>query len=272
MRVLLNLRGISILLLSLIVGLAIGIGVPVSAFAESHDVEILRGATTLGDKSYSPNPLQISSGDSVVFFNGDTVLHTATSGSTGVASGVFDTGYLGPNRSAEVVINGTGDIPYFCMAHPTMVGLVKVSEAPVQDKTEATVETVYQDRTYVVKSVSTGSIRATSVTINPGLSVMVQLDGSGEVELNLPSGMIEGINSVTSADGTVITFTKEEETDTYTRISFEVPPNENPSVTIMGARVVPEFPAIFLVFAGLAAALVVIFGRVSGARKFAPNV
>jgi hypothetical protein len=153
-----------------------------------------------------------------------------------------------------------------------MVGLVKVSGAPVQDKTEATVETVYQDQRYAVKSISTGSIRATSVTINPGLSVLVQLDGYGEVELNLPSDMIEGINSVTSADGTVITFAKEEETDTFTRISFEVPPNENSSVTIMGARVVPEFPAIFLVFAGLAAASVVIFGRVSGARKLAPNV
>ena len=272
MRVSLSVSGISNLLLSLIVGLAIVVGLPATAFAESHEVEILKGSTTLGDKSYSPSPIVISNGDTIVFFNGDTVLHTATSGSAGVASGIFDTGFLGPNRSAEVVINGTGDLPYFCMAHPTMVGLVKVSEVPMQDKTEATVETVYQDQTYAVKSVSTGSVRATSVTINPGLSVMVQLDGSGEVELNLPSDMIEGINSVTLADGTVIKFAMEEETDTYTRIGFEVPPNENPSVTIMGARVVPEFPAIFLVFAGLAAASGVIIGRISGARKFAPNV
>lgn len=260
------------MLLSLIVGLAIGVELTATAFAESHEVEILKGSTTLEDKSYSPNPIEISDGDTIVFFNRDTVLHTATSGSAGVTSGVFDTGFLGPNRSAEVVINGTGDIPYFCMAHPTMVGVVKVSEAPVQDKTEATVETVYQAQKYSVKSVSAGSTRATSVTINPGLSIMVQLSGSGEVELNLPSDMIEGINSVTSADGTVITFAKEEETDTYTRISFEVPQNENPSVTIQGARVVPEFPAILLVFAGLVAASVVIFGRLSGASKFVPNV
>ena len=262
---------VSCLLLSLIACLATGMNMPSSAFAQSHEVDILKGSTTFGDKSYSPNPIQVTSGDTIVFFNSDTVLHTATSGSASVASGVFDTGYLGPNRSAEVIINGTGDIPYFCQAHPTMVGVVKVSDAPVNDKTEATVETVYLDQTYAVTSVSTGSIKATTVTINPGLSVVVQLDGSGEVELNLPSTMIEGINSVTLADGTLIIFSKVEETDSYTRISFEVPPNENPSVAIMGARVVPEFPAILLLFAGVVVAAVVFFGRFYGAGKLVPS-
>lgn len=260
----------SSLLFFLVAILAIGMNTPTSAFAESREVEILKGSTTLGDKSYSPSPIQVSKGDTIVFFNSDTVLHTATSGSAGVGSGVFDTGYLGPNRSAEVVINGTGDIPYFCQAHPTMVGVVQVSDTPVNGKTEAIVQAVYQDQTYSVTSVSTGSIKATTVTINPGLSVVVQLDGSGEVELNLPSEMIEGINSVTLADGTVITFTKVEETDSYTRISFEVPQNENASVTIMGARVVPEFPAILL-FMSVAAVAVVIYGRLYGARKFVTN-
>jgi plastocyanin len=244
-----------------------GMNVPTSAFAESHEVEILKGSTTLGDKSYSPSPIQVANGDTIIFFNGDTVLHTATSGSGGVSSGIFDTGYLGPNRSAEVIINGTGDIAYYCQAHPTMVGMVQVSEAPDGGKTEATVETVYQDQTYSVTSASAGSIRATAVTINPGVSVAVELDGSGEVELNLSSDMIEGINSVTLADGTAVTFTKVEETDSHTRISFELPQNENGSVTIMGARVVPEFQAILLLVTGAVAAGAVVFARFYGAGK-----
>jgi plastocyanin len=273
MRVPVSVAGVSSLFLSLFVGILVG-GAPVSAFAETHEAEILRGSTTLGDKSFAPNPIQIASGDTIVFYNRDTVLHTATSGdgATGVASGEFDTGFLGPNRSAEVVVNGEGDIAYFCMAHPTMVGLVQVSSGPPQDETEATVETGYQDQTFAVKSTSMESVRATNLTINPGVSVVVQLEGSGGVELELPSGMIEGISSVTAADGTVVDFTKEEETDSHTRIKLQTPEGENTSVTIVGSRVVPEFPTILVLLTGSAAAAAVILGRTYGAKSFAPGI
>jgi plastocyanin len=271
MRVSIIIAGVSSLLLSLVIGTAIG-GVPATAFAETLEVEILKGSTTLADKSFSPNPVQISNGDTIVFYNRDTVLHTATSGDGTTGSGTFDTGFLGPNRSAEVVVNGEGAIPYFCMAHPTMVGLVQVSGGPTEAETEATVETAYQDQTFSVKSTSSESVRATNLTLNPGLSIVVQLEGSGGVELELPSGMIEGISSVTAADGTIINFTKEEESDSHTRIKLQTPEGENTSVTIVGSRVVPEFPAVLFLVTGSAAVATVILGRTYGARIFAPRI
>ena len=271
MRVPITVAGVSSLFFSLVVGITVG-GLPVSAFAETHEVEILRGSTTLADKSFAPNPIQIANGDTVVFYNRDTVVHTATSGDGTVASGVFDTGFLGPNRSAEVVVNGEGDIPYFCMAHPTMVGLVQISGGPVQDETEVTVETAYQDQTFAVKSTSNESVRATNLTINPGVSVVVQLEGAGGVELELPAGMIEGISSVTAADGTVINFTKEEETDSHTKLKLQTPEGENTSVTIVGSRVVPEFPAALVLITGSASVAAVILGRTYGARIFGPRI
>ena len=264
----------SILIFSTIVGVALASSVPASAFAESHEVDIVKGSTTLGDKSYSPNPIQVANGDTIVFYNRDTVVHSATSGdsATGVASGEFDTGLLGPNRSAQVVVNGEVDIPYFCMAHPTMVGLVQVSAGPARSPTEATAQTVYQNQTFTVTSVSAESVKATNLTINPGVSVGVQLSGAGEVELNLPTEMIEGISSVTTADGTDIVFTTQEETSAYTRIKLEAPSGENSSITIMGSRVVPEFPLVLLVLAGPLAAAVIIIGRVYGAKSLAPRL
>jgi plastocyanin len=272
MRVPVSIAGVSSLSLSLVIGMLVA-GAPVAASAATHEVEILRGSTTLGDKAYAPNPIRIASGDTIVFYNRDTAVHTATSGdgTTGISSGVFDTGILGPNRSAEVVVSGEGDIPYFCMAHPTMVGLVQISGDPMQDETEATVETDFEDQTFAVKSISTESVRATNLTINPGVSVVVDLEGSGGVELELPFDMIEGISSVTAADGTVVDFTSEE-TDSHTRIKLQKPEGENTSVTIVGSRVVPEFPAIFVLLTVSAAVAVVIIGRTYGARSFAPRI
>jgi hypothetical protein len=153
-----------------------------------------------------------------------------------------------------------------------MVGLVQISGGSIQDETEATVETAYQDQIFSVKSTSSESVRATNLTINPGLSVVVQLEGSGGVELELPSGMIEGISSVTTADGTVINFTKEEESENHTKIKLQTPEGENTSVTIVGSRVVPEFPAVLLLVTGSAAIATVILGRTYGARIFAPRI
>jgi hypothetical protein len=77
---------------------------------------------------------------------------------------------------------------------------------------------------------------------------------------------------VTAADGTVVDFTKEEETDSHTRIKLQTPEGENTSVTIVGSRVVPEFPTILVLLTGSAAAAAVILGRTYGAKSFAPGI
>lgn len=253
------------LVFSSIICLLIYLSAPSAVFAETHQVEIVRGATTMQDKAYLPNQIQILKGDTISFVNKDTVLHTATSGdgSSAVESGAFDTGFIAPNRSVEVVVNDVGDISYFCRAHPTMVGLVKVSENSVigSGTNKATLETFHDGQIYTVTSTSAGSTRATMVAINPGVSVLVKLDNPGEVELTMPVAMIEGINSVTTVDGAAIAFTKVEETDTQTTIKINVPEGADPSVIVMGTRVVPEFPGTTMLTIGVVVAAVIFVGR-----------
>lgn len=223
-----------------------------NAFAETVEVEILNGATTLADRSYSPNPVQITVGDTIKFVNNDSALHTATSGNGGSVpqpSNVFDSGYIGPNKEAEVTINEVGEFPYYCQLHPTMIGLVKVSSEPTTEGAQFKVITTFEDKTYEVTGQSSTNANATAVAINANVSIMVNFEGSGDVELTLPTDMIMGINKITSADGRNIEFTKTSESDSATTIKFNIPDGAD-SVQIMGARVVPEFPVVAAVILG----------------------
>ena len=235
-----------------------------NAFADTVEVEILNGATTLADRSYSPNPIQITVGDTIRFVNNDNALHTATSGSGGSLpqpSNVFDSGYIGPNKVAEVTINEVGEFPYYCQLHPTMVGLVKVSPDSTSGGAQFKVITTFEDKTYEVTGHSSANANATAVAINPGISVMVNFEGSGDVELTLPTDMIEGVSSITSEDGRNIDFTKTSESDSVTTIKFNIPEGAE-SVEMMGARVVPEFPVVAAVILGGSLVAVIAIPRI----------
>ncbi|HZT35339.1 MAG TPA: hypothetical protein VFA15_05440, partial [Nitrososphaera sp.] len=54
--------------------------IPQLSFAAETQVSIVPGAQNLGDKAFSPNPVNIAVGDKVTWTNTDTAVHTATSG------------------------------------------------------------------------------------------------------------------------------------------------------------------------------------------------
>ncbi len=81
-----------------------------------------------GDKSYSSNPITIERGQTITWYNGDTISHSVTSGldnddNTGEA---FDSKAIIPNQSYSLRFDDTGDYPYYCFYHPSMVGVVIV--------------------------------------------------------------------------------------------------------------------------------------------------
>ena len=106
--------------------------------AQVVKVSIVPGASTLGDKAFSPNPVTIKEGDTITWINNDNQFHTVTSGSPsstgGAAAGkVFDSGLSGPNaltmkgKTFSHTFNEKGVFPYFCQLHPTMIGKVIVT-------------------------------------------------------------------------------------------------------------------------------------------------
>ena len=94
---------------------------------------ILQGAPNLGDKAFSPNPINVKVGGTVTWTNKDTIGHTVTSG-TGPSDPnkgkEFDSGLstlLTPGKTFSHTFNTAGAFTYFCQVHPTMMGKVVVS-------------------------------------------------------------------------------------------------------------------------------------------------
>ena len=97
------------------------------------NVSIVPGASTLAEKAFSPNPINVKIGGSVTWTNKDNVAHTVTSGigpSDPNKGKEFDSGLstlLAPGKTFSHTFKTAGEIPYFCQIHPTMVGKVAVS-------------------------------------------------------------------------------------------------------------------------------------------------
>jgi len=93
------------------------------------DVTIPMNAATMGDKAYSPNPIDVKVGEGVTWSNDDSQIHTATSGAAGAADAgsVFDSGILSPGATFDFVFPTAGTYEYHCTMHPQMVGTVNVS-------------------------------------------------------------------------------------------------------------------------------------------------
>ncbi|MGI0042211.1 MAG: cupredoxin domain-containing protein, partial [Nitrososphaeraceae archaeon] len=94
---------------------------------------ILPGASTMGDKAFSPNPLNIKVGDSITWTNNDSTVHTVTSGTGPTDPNMgkeFDSGLktlMSPGDTFSFTFSKTGEFPYYCAVHPTMVGTIIVS-------------------------------------------------------------------------------------------------------------------------------------------------
>ncbi len=81
-----------------------------------------------GDSSYSPNPITIQSGQTITWYNGDTISHTVTSGQDNVenAGEAFDSEAIIPNQYYSITFDDSGEYQYYCFYHPSMVGEVIV--------------------------------------------------------------------------------------------------------------------------------------------------
>ena len=81
-----------------------------------------------GDNSYAPNPIIINSGETITWYNADTVSHTATSGSDSDPNEgqLFDSDAILSNQAFTLKFDNKGTFDYYCIYHPSMVGEIIV--------------------------------------------------------------------------------------------------------------------------------------------------
>ena len=80
-----------------------------------------------GQIYYDPQDIQISVGDTVLWKNDDSAMHTVTSGnSQDGPNGVFDSDLMAAGESFEFTFSDTGKEDYYCIVHPWMIGSVEV--------------------------------------------------------------------------------------------------------------------------------------------------
>jgi aldose sugar dehydrogenase len=81
-----------------------------------------------GNVSYSPEPIEIEEGQTVTWYNGDSISHTVTSGQAGDSDegSIFDSDAIIPYQSFSLTFDSPGEFDYYCIYHPTMVGQIIV--------------------------------------------------------------------------------------------------------------------------------------------------
>jgi plastocyanin len=101
-----------------------------SSTAARTKVSIAEEASEMGDQAYDPNPVKVKAGNTVTWTNDDSQIHTVTSGTGSDDTNMgkdFDSSMLSQNQTFSHKFTTTGEFPYFCQLHPTMVGKVVVS-------------------------------------------------------------------------------------------------------------------------------------------------
>jgi plastocyanin len=80
-------------------------------------------------KFFVPETLTVSKGTTITWTNGDSTLHTVTSGSaeSGNSGTEFDSSYLAAGKTFQHQFNTAGTFDYYCTLHPYMKGKVVVN-------------------------------------------------------------------------------------------------------------------------------------------------
>ena len=102
-----------------IAALAAAFAVAPTAFAQSGGHEY---TVAINNMSFDPTPSNLKVGDTIVWVNRDTVLHSVTA-----RDHSFDL-RLNPGQSARLTLQKAGRIPFDCLFHTTMRGTLVVAD------------------------------------------------------------------------------------------------------------------------------------------------
>ena len=113
------------------------------AFADHSEVTIeaaqdsgAPGCEDTAEGCYIPSTATVDVGGVVIFSNTDSAAHTFTSGDPTMPDTVqvlFDSGLAMAGSTFEWSPTEVGTVPYFCMVHPWMQGIIIVQEAEAEE-------------------------------------------------------------------------------------------------------------------------------------------
>ncbi|MFH1103427.1 MAG: plastocyanin/azurin family copper-binding protein [Actinomycetota bacterium] len=110
-----------------------GHGMTTTTVGAVTDVAITPGAfdPANAERAFDPKDLTVAVGTTVRWTNGDTQVHTVTSGTSdgnvGTRDGKFGSDFLNPGATFTMTFTEPGVYPYFCTPHPWMQGTVTVT-------------------------------------------------------------------------------------------------------------------------------------------------
>jgi len=232
-----------------------------AAFADHTEVTIstVTGSNTPGceettEGCFIPKESTVDVGGKIIFSNTDTAAHTFTAGTAELGpSGAFDSGLVVAGSSYEWTPTTAGEVPFFCMVHPWMAGLIVVQEAGHDDTaTSSSDEELMVD--IVTGSAGQGeklSIDLTFTTMSGAsvehLNYDIKATQNGEVVLNEMGvhAMTNIMNHMTSSLPAAVTETE----PVIVEVTFKgygVPGSEmtGPVGQVLTKQVVPEFGTI----------------------------
>ncbi len=131
------------------------------------------------NECFIPYEVTVDVGGVVTWSNDDTAAHTVTAGSAGDGpSGVFDSSLFMAGATFSHTFETEGEVPYFCMVHPWMEGIVTVQAAGEEDEDE-----VHMDgEEELMVDIATGSAgQGERLSIDVTFSMM---DGDGIEHVN----------------------------------------------------------------------------------------
>jgi len=84
-----------------------------------------RNMITIADFSYDPDQIETIVGATVTWSNADDFAHTVTA----TGAGPLDSGEIGADGTYRATFDAPGSYEYLCTIHPSMRGVVQVSNA-----------------------------------------------------------------------------------------------------------------------------------------------
>ena len=245
-----------IILLSMLTAiLVLPIGVD-SAFAQTtHTINMPTGSASpdapyfwyVEDTGNTDGVITIEPFDSVEWGNGDTAVHTVTSGTVeGGPDGIFDSGLMNPGGYFTHQFTEEGTVDYFCLVHPWMVGKVIVGTGIDKVHIFYAVGAALDETGDGFDLEYTVNRNLQDVDVDPTRNTLTfTFSGNAENDefvVDLPSELITDPNSVWVDGNQVMDFESEINGDITT---MTIPLDESTEeVVIMGTKVIPEFGTI----------------------------